>query len=473
MTEDRLTYRQAIDYLMGRINYERLGAHQYSARDLKLDRMGALLEVLGNPQDSLPAVHIAGTKGKGSTAMMTAAMLTAAGYRVGLYTSPHITRLEERMTVNGRPPSEAEMVSLTSQLRTAVEAVDAQGELGPLTYFEILTAMAWLLFRRENVDIVVLEVGLGGRLDSTNLCRPEVTVITSISLDHTQILGSTLDKIAREKAGILKPGIPLICGVTDPLPREAIEQIATERGVPIVQLGQELSFQYTSQSDSVSPPQGVGGTLSVTVGEQVFSDIRLQVLGAHQAHNAAMATAAVLQLQERGWNIPTSAIYSGLQAVTCPVRMEVIRTDPLTILDAAHNMASIRAFGESIQSTFANQRKLLIFATTKDKPVEEMLRYLMPRFDQVVLTQYLNNPRRLGVRELSAVAREVTESEFVVAESPQEAWKIAAGQASSMDLICVAGSFFIAAEVREILLAQPTEMGDSAEQASTVIGPPC
>ncbi|TWU08682.1 Folylpolyglutamate synthase [Symmachiella macrocystis] len=473
MTEDRLTYRQAIDYLMGRINYERLAANQYSARDLKLDRMGSLLQALGNPQDSLPAVHIAGTKGKGSTAMMTAAMLTAAGYRVGLYTSPHITRLEERMTVNGRPPSEAEMVSLTAQLRTAVEVVDAQGELGPLTYFEILTAMAWLLFRRENVDIVVLEVGLGGRLDSTNLCRPEVTVITSISLDHTQILGATLDKIAREKAGILKPGIPLICGVTAPLPREAIEQIANTRNVPILQLGQELSFQYEPKSESESPPQGVGGTLVVTARGQDYSDIHLPMLGAHQAHNAALATAAVLQMRERGWNIPTSAIYTGLQSVTCPVRMEVIQTDPLTILDAAHNMASIRAFGESIQSTFPNQRKLLIFATTKDKPVEEMLRYLLPRFDQVVVTQYLNNPRRLGVRELSAVAREVTDREFVVAESPQEAWNIAARQASNMDLICVAGSFFIAAELREILLAQRPGMGDSTEQASTVTGPPC
>lgn len=473
MTEDRLTYRQAIDYLMGRINYERLGAHQYSARDLKLDRMGSLLQVLGNPQDSLPAVHIAGTKGKGSTAMMTAAILTAAGYRVGLYTSPHITRLEERMTVNGRLPSEAEMVSLTAELRTAVEAVDAQGELGPLTYFEILTAMAWLLFRRENVDVVVLEVGLGGRLDSTNLCRPEVTVITSISFDHTQILGSTLDDIAREKAGILKPGIPLICGVTASLPREAIELIASTRNVPIVQLGQELSFQYEPKSGSDSLPQGVRGTLAVTVGEQVFPDIQLQVLGAHQAHNASIATAAVLQLRERGWNIPTPAIYSGLQSVTCPVRMEVIRTDPLTILDASHNMASIRAFGESIQSTFPNQRKLLIFATTKDKPVEEMLRYLMPRFDQVVLTQYLNNPRRLGIRELSVMARGVTDREFVVAESPQKACDIAAEQASSMDLICVAGSFFIAAEVREILLAQPPGTGESTEQTSTVIEPSC
>lgn len=473
MTEDRLTYRQAIDYLMGRINYERLGAHQYSARDLKLDRMGALLQVLGNPQESLPAVHIAGTKGKGSTAMMTAAMLTAAGYRVGLYTSPHITRLEERMTVNGRSPSEAEMVSLTSQLRTAVEAVDAQGELGPLTYFEILTAMAWLLFRRENVDVVVLEVGLGGRLDSTNLCRPEVTVITSISFDHTQILGTTLDEIAREKAGILKPGIPLICGVTASLPREAIEQIANASGVPVVQLGQELSFQYEPKCESDSTVRSVGGTLAVTAGEQVFSDIQLPMMGSHQAHNAAMATAAVLQLRERGWNIPTSAIYSGLQSVTCPVRMEVIQTDPLTILDAAHNMASVRAFSDSIQSTFPKHRKLLIFATTKDKPVEEMLRYLLPRFDQVVLTQYLNNPRRLGVRELSAVASGLTNREFAVAESPQEAWSIVSGEASSADLICVAGSFFIAAEVRELLLAQQSGTADSTERASTAIEPAC
>ena len=471
MTEDMLPYREAVDYLMDRINYERLGAEQYSSYDLKLDRMRTLLDVLGNPQDELPAVHIAGTKGKGSTSIMTASILTAAGYRVGLFTSPHLSRLEERMTINGRPPSEPEVVRLVGELQAAVRAVDAQGEFPPVTYFEILTAMAWRFFVREQVDIVVLEVGLGGRLDSTNVCRPDVTVITSISYDHMHILGTTLDRIAREKAGILKAGVPLVSGVTQLEPSHAIEEIAAERGVRIVQLGRDFRYEYRSFAGQPDLCGELGGLLNVTAAAETISGIYLPVLGAHQGHNAAMAVAAVLQLRDRGWRLPDGAVAAGLQSVTCPVRMEVIRTNPITILDAAHNMASIRACAETLEVTFSERRKHLIFATTKDKPVEEMLAYLLPRFDRVVLTQYLNNPRRFGVHELAAAAQNFSGGEFAVAEHPAQAWQTARQAAAADDVICVTGSFFIAAELREFLLASEPASAACHPPATTVAGP--
>ena len=203
MTRPVDTYTQALDFLFHRINYERIQSTSYSVGDLKLSRMRSLLDRLRNPEAEIPAVHIAGTKGKGSTATMVASLLAASGYRVGLFTSPHLTRFEERMTVNGRMPTEDEVVALVNELLEPVAELDQQlGGMNP-TYFEITTAMAWLYFRQQQAEIVVLEVGLGGRLDATNLCRPEVCVITSISRDHTHLLGSDIDQIAREKGGII------------------------------------------------------------------------------------------------------------------------------------------------------------------------------------------------------------------------------------------------------------------------------
>src|SRR5262245_48974556 len=246
----------ALQFLLGRINYEHSAAMPYGARAMRLDRMRHLLHELGNPQDRLPIVHIAGTKGKGSTAAITAAILTAAGYRTGLYHSPHLDRVEERLIVDGQTCPPAEFVELIQQVRPVAEAMDRltspPAEPAPTpppaggqclsyspTFFELTTAIALLHFVRRAVDAVVLEVGLGGRLDSTNVCRPRVTVITNISFDHTRQLGNTLAKIAREKAGIIKPGVPVVSGVLTDEPRWVIEQVAAAAGSPLRQLGVE------------------------------------------------------------------------------------------------------------------------------------------------------------------------------------------------------------------------------------------
>ena len=241
-------YQSASDFLFGRINYERTPGVPYRSRRFKLHRMRQLAARLGHPEQAFPAIHIAGTKGKGSTAAMVASVLAAAGYRIGLYTSPHLYRLEERFVVDGRPCDEETIISLLARLQPIVLELDEQARQqgdpqGP-TYFEITTAAALVHFRDQQVDAAVLEVGLGGRLDSTNICLPVVTAITSISFDHTRQLGTTLAAIAREKAGIIKPGIPLITGVTQPEPFGVIEQIARDHDAELLALGRDFDFDY-------------------------------------------------------------------------------------------------------------------------------------------------------------------------------------------------------------------------------------
>ena len=239
----------AVERLQNRIDYERTDVLTYHEQDLKLERMRALLHRLGDPQDALKIVHLAGTKGKGSTGAMISSILSASGHRTGLFTSPHFDRLEQRFAINGQPASAADLVDVLDRIWPAVDAIDAltddgTSDLGRPTYFEITTAIAALYFADQKVDAAVMEVGMGGRLDSTNVCSPAVSVITSISFDHTQQLGETLGQIAREKAGIIKRGVPVISGVTQPEPSAAIRQIASEQNAPLKRLGDDFRFDY-------------------------------------------------------------------------------------------------------------------------------------------------------------------------------------------------------------------------------------
>lgn len=447
MSSTLTTYQQALEFLYNRINYERVQSSAYSAGDFKLNRMRGLLESLGNPQERIPAVHIAGTKGKGSTAVMIASILQAAGYRVGLFTSPHISRFEERMTVNGIQPTEAEIVALVNGLLEWVAELDQElGGMSP-TYFEITTAMAWQFFALQEADVAVLEVGLGGRLDATNVCRPEVCVITSISRDHTHLLGSEIHQIAREKAGIIKTGVPVVSGVVNSPAKEVIEEVCEQREAPLREL--ERDFQY--RHDPHATASGVGGQLQVTVPTEVLDELPLPLLGEHQAHNAALAVRAVIELRDHGWNIDTAAIRLGLEQVTWPARIEVIRRDPLTIIDAAHNWASISALIRTLDQHFADRPRIAIFAATQDKDVQGMLRQLLPCFETVILTCYKSNPRGVPVEELFAMSRVVSERLVHLASDPKTAWELANRLAGPDDLICVTGSFFIAAEIRGLM----------------------
>lgn len=454
----------ALRFLYDRVNYERWLSMPYQVREFKLDRMRELLDRLGNPQETLPIVHIAGTKGKGSTAAMTAAVLTAAGYKTGLFTSPHLDRIEERMAVDGQPCSSAAFVDLLDRLVPIVQAMDEAAaarqpvDIGP-TYFEITTAMALLHFVHQQVDVAVLEVGLGGRLDSTNVCQPEVSVITSISFDHMKQLGNTLEAIAREKAGIIKPGVPVVSGVTDPEPRKVIREICRERGCRLSELGYEFDFTYQPPCALDTAP--IVGSMDfcykVPGREHTYHGLPLKLLGRHQAANAAVALAVLAELNEKGWSISQEALRTGLAEVCWPARVEVVHRRPVVVVDAAHNVASVDALIRVLDETFSasTRRRLLVFATTQEKDLRGMLAKLAGCFDHVILTRYTNNPRGVPPEELASLAWEATGQRYQVCPDPATAWGEVLRQATPEDLVCITGSFFIAAEMRSEIRTRP------------------
>lgn len=482
---DVCDYASALEFLLGRVNYERTSHIPYRSTEFKLDRMRRLLALLGDPHLALKAVHIAGTKGKGSTAAMVASALTAAGYRTGLYTSPHLERIEERMAIDGAICSEQRFVALAAQVQEAVRVDEKrsgqEAEPGGPTFFEVTTAMAFLHFAQAKVDAAVLEVGLGGRLDSTNVCRPEVSILTSISLDHMRQLGDTLAAIAAEKAGIIKPGVPVVSGVLEDEPRQVIVEQARAAGAKLWQRG--VDFDFTRQRTMQFPASSNGDAQTAEQLESFdyrepavnptpnptleIAALQIGMPGGHQAANAACAVAALMRLRERGWSIPDDAIRRGLAATRCPARIEVLPGRPAVVLDVAHNAASVAALLAVLDERFAARRKLLIFASSRDKDYAAMLRLLVPRFDAIVLTQYVINPRAMEADQLHALAVQLSSTtgssssgEIHVANHPLEAWKLARQLVNPDDVICITGSFFLAAELRPLVSLATVETGN-------------
>ena len=467
-----LTRDAALEYLLGRIDYERVPRFPYRAQTLKLARMRELLSRLGNPQHRYPVVHVAGTKGKGSTSAMIAGILGAAGYRTGLYTSPHLEQVEERMTVDGCPSSGEEFAGLIAQVKAVVDAMDRRtgtngGYEQETTYFEITTAAAMLHFAERQVDVAVLEVGLGGRLDSTNVCRPEVSVITSISFDHMRQLGNTLAAIAGEKAGIIKPGIPVVSGVVNEEPAEVIRARAQRLDCPYFEIGRDFQLAYRGiELVSLSEPARLVTRLDYAEppgnADEDLAGLQTGLLGRHQAANAAVAIATVRRLQQRGWAVSPTAVREGLACARVPARTEVVQRRPIVVVDAAHNVASIQALVDVLDEAFPEVRsRILIFATSQDKDLAGMLRCLLPKFSSVILTRYLNNPRYVEPVELKELADEIVAAgrglncQVLVEACPAAAWSAAEALATDDDLICVSGSFFLAAEIRNLAQTSP------------------
>jgi dihydrofolate synthase/folylpolyglutamate synthase len=455
--------RAALDFLLGRIDYERSVAVPYGEREYRLDRMRELLERLDRPDRRYPIVHVAGTKGKGSTAAMAAAALSACGLTTGLYTSPHLEHLEERFCVDGVPCDGDELATLVEQLKPVVAAMDDEAhrrspaESGP-TYFELTTAIALLLFARRECDAAVLEVGMGGRLDSTNVCQATVSVITSISYDHTKQLGETLAEIAWEKAGIIKAGVPVVSGVTGHEARAVVERVAKERGGRLVQRSREFDFAYRPPAHLEREPSR--GELDFTLDDgmrrAVWNGVQLGLAGRHQAANAATALAVVEELRRLGWNLGESDVRRGLAELHWPARVQVIARRPCVVLDAAHNTASIEALLTTLEESFTVRRKFLLFATTQEKDVGGMLRLLLPKFDRVVLTRYAQNPRGVPVETLAAIATMTHYDNWQTAADPSEAWDaVHRLSPSADDLVCITGSFFIAAQVQKLEKTRP------------------
>lgn len=437
-------YAAAVDFLMSRINYERTPDLARGPNSFPLERMRVLLEHLGNPHESIPCVHIAGSKGKGSTATMLARMLEAGQYRVGLFTSPHAHRFEERFTVNGECAEEQRVVEIVQKLYDAARKMQEQPCGGP-SFFELATAAGWMHFLSQQVDLAVIEVGLGGRLDSTNLCSPLVTVITSISKDHTRLLGSTEELIAREKAGIIKHQIPMVCGVQKAGPRQVIEGVALQHQAPLFQLGRD--FKVDVAASTAQPGDWLPNTRFHYHDEHVdWRNLQLAMPGEHQANNAALAIKSLQLLRMHEFHVPAESLRSGLARAKIALRIDVRQQAPLVILDAAHNAASIAALCRTI-GHLPMQRKTCIFAASRDKDTVELLRILDPHFDNFVLTAYQENPRAIPLTDLKRLAETILSRPFSCVDTPQAAVSSVLAAAKTDDLLCVTGSFFLAAEV--------------------------
>ncbi|QDU58985.1 bifunctional folylpolyglutamate synthase/dihydrofolate synthase [Aeoliella mucimassa] len=438
----------AVEWLLGRINYERVRHVPYGERQLKLDRMRQFVTALGSPDTAAPIVHIAGTKGKGSTAAMIAAMLTAAGYRVGVFSSPHLERLEERFAINGVPIPGETLADLVDQLRPMVDEFDRRAASTDddegLTFFDITTALALVYFAQQQCDAMVLEVGLGGRLDSTNVCLPAVSVITSISLDHTRQLGNTLASIAGEKAGIIKSGVPVVSGVVLDEPREVIAEVAREHGCRLIQCGEQFHYQYHGQCFDY-----------LVDGAPLLTDVELSLAGVHQTANAAVALATIDELVKQGWHVPEQPRRAALANLQLAGRIELIAAKPLVVIDTAHNEASARALAGTLLDR-REQPRTLIVACSRDKDVAAIARELLPAFERVLVTEYLSNPRTVPHEELRQVFGELATEQHTLEllETPTQAWQRALEVTPPEGLVAIAGSFFLAAELRPLVREQ-------------------
>jgi dihydrofolate synthase/folylpolyglutamate synthase len=419
-----MTYDEALAFWYGRTNYEVRSA---GPLDLKLERMRALLRRLGDPHDRLRLVHVTGTKGKGSTCAMLAAVLRAAGYRVGLFTSPHLEHVEERVQVDGAPIAHAELAARMAEIAPAVRAMDAEAQLPPPTFFEIGTALGFLHFVYRRCNICLIEVGLGGRFDSTNVCRPLVSVVTNVGLDHTAQLGNTLEAIAYQKAGIIKRRVPVVSGVTQEGPREWCAGWRRNWGRRCI-----------GRAGGASPPSGRARLAS-------WARTSGRTRRSRWRRSTGCATA--------GMHVPPAAVARGLAEVRWPARVEVIRERPAVILDTAHNVPSAEALVDTLRETFpgAGARRV-VFAVSSDKPWADMLRVLAGYFTHFHLTKYSNNPRGVPPEKLAAALAELAPgAAFSAHPTAPEAWRAARAALSEADLVCVTGSVFLAGELRSLV----------------------
>ena len=444
----KVDYKKAVDRLLGLTDLERVSGQATHARRYDLGRMHALLERLGNPHLDIPTVHIAGTKGKGSTAAMVSSVLSAQGYRPGLFISPHLHSFRERIQLLNQPINEGEFASLVEGLWPVVEEMNQEETHGQVTTFELLTAMAFVHFKQQDAGVQVIEVGLGGRLDSTNLVQPRVCVLTSISLDHTGILGDTLEKIAYEKSGIIKPGATAVVSPQTPEVTRVIEQACQERKVPLVSVERECSW-----SKGESSLEGQGFHLSSPWGR---FHLWIPLLGRYQMENAATALAALQVLDQKGFTISGEALSQGFQSVRWPGRLEVLKRTPPLVVDGAHNPYSAGRLREALHEYLRFQRLICIVGVLADKQLQGIAQELAKAASLVIATRS-RHPRSATPSEVARAFHPLG-VEVLEADGVEQALGFAMNQASEEDLVVVTGSLFVAAEAREALLGIPPEV---------------
>jgi dihydrofolate synthase/folylpolyglutamate synthase len=444
MTKRFTTYEQAERYLFSSTNYETERRLTYNTATFNLSRMEKLLAGVGKPHENLKTIHVAGTKGKGSTAAMLNAMLRGNGWRVGLYTSPHLQDLTERVQVDNRQIAKSEFTELINTVHPVVERMR---KTTPPTFFEILTTIGFLHFVRREVDIAVVEVGLGGRLDSTNVVSPEVACITSISYDHMKQLGDTLPKIAAEKAGIIKPGVPVVTAPQAPEAFEVIRRTAEARGAPLFALGKNVEYHFRSEKLRHEP---TSNRVTVKFPQGHFKHIPVPLLGEHQGMNCGVALTAMGLLKERGWDVDFERSLAGLENTDWPGRMELVAGEPPFLLDGAHNAASMAALMKGISQNLAYDSMVVIFGCQRDKDIDGMLDQLKFGADKVIFTR-TSNPRAADPRELAARLSEKFGKEAQVAPDLDTALRSARAAAGREDLVTVTGSLYLVGDARRIL----------------------
>ena len=403
-----------------------------------LTQVTRILEALGNPHKDLQAIHIGGTNGKGSTAAMMASILEKEGYRVGLYTSPHLVHFIERIKVNGIEIEEEQVASLTEWMK---ERIEASGIASPFTFFDFTTAMALLYFSQKRVDLAILEVGLGGRLDSTNAIDPLLSIITNVTKDHEEILGKSLLKIAGEKAGIIKEGRPLITAATQPRVLQFFSRICREKNSLFYRVGKD--FRYEPTGERRFHYEGI---------HRKLWSLQINLSGLHQIMNATTALAAMEILEDMGYPVSTEAMIGGLKEVYWPGRLEMVRLSPRVVLDGAHNPAGAWVLRESLEKEFHYDRLVLLFGIMKDKDMKSILQTLAPLADHVILskphTERASSPDLL----LERLGRNGKKAE-VIEELPLAIEK-GLSLTRPEDLLCVTGSLYTVGEARDYLLSK-------------------
>ncbi len=439
-------YQDALDYIFNYINYERQSRYRYDAQTFDLSRMVDLLDKLGRPQEQFQSVHIAGTKGKGSASAMVESVLRASGYRTALYTSPHLHTFRERIRVDGRLIGKRELVDVLRASKPAIESTPG------VTAFEIMTALSFSYFARQEVEWAVLEVGLGGRLDATNVIHSQVSGITSLSFDHMDLLGDTLPLIAWEKAGIAKAGVPLVSAPQEPEAMEVIEQVCGDKGARLVKIGVDWEVEAVAHDLS-------GQTFNArrVADGLALNNVRIPFLGRHQIINAGVAVAMLAELNQIGVEITDATLRAGLETARWPGRFEILGKSPVVVVDSAHNADSARKLRRALAEWFPGpprQRTALVFGASVDKDIDGMLEaFLGPENDQLSVDKIIitrsGHPRAAAIETLMAPVQAYGLSIPITAyHSMDEALADALAWAGPDDLICITGSIFVVAQAR-------------------------
>jgi dihydrofolate synthase/folylpolyglutamate synthase len=443
-----LTYDEALAYLRQFINYETRQRLTYDPEHFNLRTFAEFLHALGAPHQAFPSVLIAGSKGKGSTAAMVAAMLSQAGLRTGLFSKPHLLSIRERTQINRQPISEADFAALVTELQHHINTAGQHPDMRFRTFFELTTALSFLYFARQHVDIAVVEVGLGGRLDTTNVLTPQVAVLTPIGLEHTHILGDTLAAIAGEKAGIIKPQSMVVSAPQAPEVVEVFEKRCQSQHATLQLAERDFHWQVIEATAD-------GNRLHFTGGGLDLRHVQVALAGRHQAANAAVALAVAAQLRQQGWSLPDAALRQGLATVRWEARIEILSRTPWVVLDAAHTIESITCLRQALTELFPHQRLLLVLGMAADKKVADIVALLAPIAHEVIVTRF-SSPRAYDPQHL-AVLLQSHGLPVTITPDPAAALALARQRATAADLICVTGSLLLLGELKSRLQGLPRE----------------